>query len=419
MLERALISAFDASEIDEVMLETRDDLAMNNRGVQWLSYEDEDGQKVCIEHLDRTDFLHEPARKWADVGWVARRAWMTRLEMQDRFGGTAWESANFVVRHDDRNMGSADNSEKAGVWEVWSKTDNRVYWVTDGVPTILDHDEPHLQLSRFYPCPRPAYGTRRRRSLVPIPDYVRYGNTLDQISELTTRVYDLLKEVRLKGFFPAGGDIGQAVETAIADQSSASILIPVPAAAFMGAAGGQMVQWLPLAEIATAIQGLLEARGQLIQDFYEISGISDIMRGATDAGETLGAQQLKQHNGSIRVKDKVDELTRIAAETAQIAGEIMAEHFSQKSLMDMSQMQLRTKAEIKKLAGRSWKRPQTRNCAPLGNRPSRQCSRCRASKCPRNRRNRCRRSFRSSSRPSLPNMSRRSKPWARKCQSTP
>ena len=348
MLERALISAFDASEIDEVMLETRDDLAMNNRGVQWLSYEDEDGQKVCIEHLDRTDFLHEPARKWADVGWVARRAWMTRLEMQARFGGTAWESANFVVRHDDRNMGSADNSEKAGVWEVWSKTDNRVYWVTDGVPTILDHDEPHLQLSRFYPCPRPAYGTRRRRSLVPIPDYVRYGNTLDQISELTTRVYDLLKEVRLKGFFPAGGDIGQAVETAIADQSSASILIPVPAAAFMGAAGGQMVQWLPLSEIATAIQGLLEARGQLIQDFYEISGISDIMRGATDAGETLGAQQLKQHNGSIRVKDKVDELTRIAAETAQIAGEIMAEHFSQKSLMDMSQMQLRTKAEIKK-----------------------------------------------------------------------
>lgn len=348
MLERALISAFDASEIDEVMLETRDDLAMNNRGVQWLSYEDEDGQKVCIEHLDRTDFLHEPARKWADVGWVARRAWMTRLEMQARFGGTAWESANFMVRHDDRNMGSADNSEKAGVWEVWSKTDNRVYWVTEGVPTILDHDEPHLQLSRFYPCPRPAYGTRRRRSLVPIPDYVRYGNTLDQISELTTRVYDLLKEVRLKGFFPAGGDIGQAVETAIADQNSASILIPVPAAAFMGAAGGQMVQWLPLSEIATAIQGLLEARGQLIQDFYEISGISDIMRGATDAGETLGAQQLKQHNGSIRVKDKVDELTRIAAETAQIAGEIMAEHFSQKSLMDMSQMQLRTKAEIKK-----------------------------------------------------------------------
>jgi hypothetical protein len=177
----------------------------------------------------------------------------------------------------------------------------------------------------------------------------------------------------------------------------------------MGAAGGQMVQWLPLSEIATAIQGLLEARGQLIQDFYEISGISDIMRGATDAGETLGAQQLKQHNGSIRVKDKVDELTRIAAETAHIAGEIMAEHFSQKSLMDMSQMQLRTKAE----------KPQTRNCAPLGNRPSRQCSRCRASKCPRNRRNRCKRSSSKSNRPSLPSMSRRSKPLARKYQSTP
>jgi hypothetical protein len=37
----------------------------------WLRYETEGGQKVCIEHLDRKDFLHEPARKWAEVGWVA------------------------------------------------------------------------------------------------------------------------------------------------------------------------------------------------------------------------------------------------------------------------------------------------------------------------------------------------------------
>lgn len=351
MLERALTTAFAESEIDEVMLETRDDLALNNRGVQWLTYESDDGQKVCIEHLDRTDFLHEPARKWSDVGWVARRAWMTRAAMAERFKGVEFESANFIVRREAVDQGASDGSAKAGVWEVWSKTDNRVYWVTDGVPTILDEDPPHLNLKGFFPCPRPAYGTRKRRSLVPVPDYLRYGTTLGQISELTTRVYDLLREVRLRGFFPAGGDIGEALETAIADQNSSSILIPVPAAAFIGASGGTLVQWLPLDLVATAIQGLITARQQLIQDFYEISGISDIMRGATDAQETLGAQQLKQQNGSIRVRDKVDELTRIAADTANIAGEIMAEHFSAETLMDMSQMKFRTKAEIKKALG--------------------------------------------------------------------
>ena len=345
MLERVLTATFSDASIDEVMLETRDDLALNNRGVMWVTYED-DG--VCVEHLDRTDFLHEPARKWADVGWVARRAWMTRKEMSDRFGGDDWMQAHFAVQHRAVEEGSSDSSEKAGVWEVWSKTDNRVYWVTPGVAKILDQDKPHLTLKGFFPCGRPAYGTRRRRSLVPVPDYLRYSTTLGQISELTRRVYDLLREVRLKGFFPAGGDIGSALETALADNDSASILIPVPAAVFATSSGGALVQWLPLAEIATAIQGLISARGQLIQDFYEISGISDIMRGATDAAETLGAQQLKQHNGSIRVTDKVDELTRLAAETAGIAGEIIAEHFTQKNLLDMSQMKIRTKSEIKK-----------------------------------------------------------------------
>ena len=347
MVERALVSTFADGDIDEVMLETRDDLALNNRGVQWLTYENDDGQKVCIEHLDRTDFGHEPARKWADVGRVWRRAWMTRREMADRFDGDHYMQANFTIRSEEVSAGSADNSEKAGVYEVWSKPDNRVYWVTPGCAEILDEGEPHLDLRGFFPCPRPAYGTRRRRSLVPVPDYLRYSNTLGQISELTRRIYDLLQEVRLKGFFPAGGDIGAAVETALADQNSASILIPVPAAAFMGSSGGNLVQFLPLAEISTAIQGLIAARGQLIQDFYEISGISDIMRGATDAGETLGAQQLKQHNGSIRVQDKIDELTRLAADTAHIAGEIIAEHFSPETILKMSQMKVRKKSEIK------------------------------------------------------------------------
>ena len=39
-----------------------------------------------IEHLDRADFLHEPARKWQEVGWVAKRAWLTRAEVRKGFG---------------------------------------------------------------------------------------------------------------------------------------------------------------------------------------------------------------------------------------------------------------------------------------------------------------------------------------------
>lgn len=348
MLERCLSSVFTLGGIDETMLQTRDDLAVTNRGVIWLRYDSTDGQKVCIEHLDRTDFRHDSARKWADVNWVARRAWLTQKEMHDRFfttSGNAYLQAAYNVRDDEKD-GMADKSLKAGVWEVWHKAANRVYWVTDGVDVMLDEGEPHLDLEGFFPCPRPAYGTLKRRTLIPIPDYERYSKHFDQIDELTERIYSLLELIRMKGFVPAGGDVGAAVETALKATDS-SIMIPVPGAA-LAQGGGNFIQWMPLAEIATAISGLIDARNQLFQDFYQLSGISDIMRGATDANETLGAQQIKAQYGSIRVRDKIDELQRIARDAAAIAGEIIAEKFSKQTLLDMSQMQIPTKAEVKK-----------------------------------------------------------------------
>lgn len=348
LLERCLSSAFNSNGMDDVMLQVRDDLAIANRGVIWTRYESDDDQRVCIEHLDRTDFLHDPAKKWQDVTWVARRAWMTRREMQNRFeksSGLAWTNAGYVEIDTDK-YGAADKSEKAAVWEVWHKEANRVYWVSEGVPVMLDEGEPHLRLTGFFPCPKPAYGTLKRRSLIPIPDYERYKRHLDQIDEVTKRIYVLLDAIKMKGFVPAGGEIGTAVETALKSNDT-SLIVPIPSAALM-ASSGNFITWLPLAEVAQTIQGLIEARNQLFQDFYQLSGISDIMRGATDAQETLGAQQIKAQYGSIRVRDKIDELQRIARDAGRIAGEIIAEKFSEKTLLNMAQMSMPKKSEIKR-----------------------------------------------------------------------
>src|SRR6185312_6467878 len=81
---------------------------------------------------------------------------------------------------------------------------------------------------------------------------------------------------------------------------------------------------------------------------YQLSGISDIMRGATEAEETLGAQQLKSQYGSVRVRDKIDELQRVARDVARIVPEIASDKFSQKTLLDMSMMEIPTKATIAK-----------------------------------------------------------------------
>ncbi|CDP50697.1 Methyl-accepting chemotaxis protein [Devosia sp. DBB001] len=356
LLERSAISGFERGGIDEAMICTRDDLIFYNRGQIWVTYETDErggGQRICPEHLDRKDFLYPPARKWSDVPWVARRAWLTRTEMRKRFAkrsGDAYKDATLCAPANSSEYdGAADNSRKAGVWEVWHKADNRVYWVAEGVSVMLDESEPHLKLRGFFPCPRPAFGTLRPRTLVPVPDYTRYAGHFKKINQLTARIYALLDMVRMKGLIPAGGDIGTAVEQVMRDNDDHSILIPVPGAALLASGGAaSFVQWLPLADIASAITGLIEARRELFSDYDRLSGISDIMRGETQAEETYGAQRLKSQYGSVRVRDKIDELQRIARDVTEISAEIMAENFSKETLLEMSQMEIPTKAEIAK-----------------------------------------------------------------------
>src|SRR3546814_637118 len=109
-----------------------------------------------------------------------------------------------------------------------------------------------------------------------------------------------------------------------------------------------MIAWLPRDVTATTITGMIEARAQLFADFDRLSGISDIMRGETEADETLGAQRLKSQYGSVRVRDKKDELIRLSRDAARISGEIICDNFTQKELLEISQMDIPTRREVDK-----------------------------------------------------------------------
>lgn len=350
LIERVVNSEFERGGIDMHLREVRDDMALLNRGVLWVTYEAKGGRKsICVDHVDRLDYRHEPVRYWPELGWEARCAWMTERQMRDRFTkldlGTI-KRAGFVTRTSEGRDQEPDDSAKAPVWEVWSKADNRVYWVTEGVDTILDDGPPHLDLRDFFPGPRPAYGTLRRRTLIPVPDYIRYERHLDQINVLTSRIYTLLDQVKRKVLIPGGGDVSEAVQLAYQATDDA-IFIPVPGGG-LTASGSQLAYELPLDQLANAITGLITARTQLFADFDRLSGISDIMRGETEADETLGAQRIKTQYGSVRVKDKTEEIVRLARDAARVSVEIICDKFDQKTLLEISQMTIPTRREVEK-----------------------------------------------------------------------
>lgn len=353
-LERSSNTAFDLSDINSVMTLLRDDLAVVGRGCSWVRYEtkgesETESERIVVEHIDRKDFLHDPARKWSDVDWVARRAYLTRVEMKDRFGDV-WARAAYEVQRKEKDRGAANGQQKAAVWEIWCKSENRVVWVTEGVDELLDEGKPHLKLEGFFPCPQPVYATVQRGSLVPVPDMLFYKDQLEEVNELTGRIHALSEAVQVRGFYPAGaGEIGDAIQTALKSYDNRQVMVPVSNwAAFGSGSAKDTIVWLPTDMVATTIGQLVELRRQIIEDVYQIMGLSDIMRGQTDTGpkKTATEQNLKAQFGSVRIRDKQFELIRVSRDIVRLAAEIMAENFAQKTLLEMSQMQIPTEAEI-------------------------------------------------------------------------
>lgn len=354
LLERCAIVAFDLGHINSIMLQARDDLALTSRGVVWCRYESGKADKsdayysserVCYDFKHRRDFLHSISRSWEEVWWVAAASYMTLDEAGRRFrdsSGDAYQRAEYRVDKDVRDLGGADDRERACVWEIWNKYERRVVWVAKGVDVILDEGDPHLELQDFFPCPRPAYGTCQRRSLVPVPDVLQYKDQLDEIDMLTGRIHALSDVLEAKGFYPAGGaEISEAINQAVSIKTPGRVLVPISNWAAFGGSK-EVIIWLPIDMISQVVTTLVDLRKQVIEDVYQVMGLSDIMRGATEASETLGAQRLKAQYGSSRVRDKQNELARLARDLVRITADIITEKFAPATMIEMSQTQLPT-----------------------------------------------------------------------------
>lgn len=379
LVERNLAYTGDEADIDSIMRAVRDDFLLCARGTVWLRYEADfepldmgvqpsdpaaealpgemgearpeaiSDERVCIDYVHWSDFLHSPARRWKDVTWVARRVPMTDEEMEKRFGPEAMASRAAEGSIGNKGASQAERLENEGkthVWEIWCKSENYTVWIADGSPVALEVSEPPLDLTHFWPCPRPAYGTMSTSSLIPVPDYVYYQQQCEEIDLLTKRINKLTDQLRLKVFYPSGdGAVSPAIEKAMRPEND-MVMVPIPEwAAFTDKGGSKAIVTLPIDEVQKVIVACMQARKQLIEDVYQITGISDIVRGDTQASETATAQRIKSQWGSIRIRDRQAELARFARDIIRLAGEIICDQFQPETLMLVSGIKLPSMAE--------------------------------------------------------------------------
>lgn len=368
VIERGTNTQARLNGMDEVLRQVRDDYLLTARGQAWVRYEARieprdmiagfdpltgeplaesvdhiADERAVPEYVDRRDFRHDPARTWREVGWVARRSFLTRAELLDRFGPIG---ARVGLNHKrDREEERANHEDrepiaKGAVWEIWSKRDNAVLWVAEEAPEVLESAPPHNKFDGFFPCPKPAYGTLTNEDLVPTPDYAFYQDQDEELDRLSKRIYALLDALKLIGFYAGGVDESgsKALQRAF-KSGDENVLVPIQSWAAMGDKGSQIVWW-PVDKVIQVLDGCYAARDRIVQQVYEITGLADIVRGASDPRETLGAQQIKAQWGSIRVRDRQAVLARFAQDLYRLMGEVVAEVFQPETIARMAEIEV-------------------------------------------------------------------------------
>jgi hypothetical protein len=115
-------------------------------------------------------------------------------------------------------------------------------------------------------------------------------------------------------------------------------LIPVKSFAAFAEKGGLKgaVDIVDLGPIAQALQIAFEARENVVQQIYALTGIADIMRGETDAAETATAQGIKARFGAVRLRTTQEDVAIYATELLRLKAQVICGKFSDQTILQMA-----------------------------------------------------------------------------------
>lgn len=298
-------------------------------------------EDVETDWVHHKDFLFNPARVPHEIRWMAQRVQMSREQRDERFAHLGEEVLATIPTKSSRPRDDGDKKEDplavTEVWEIWSKRDKKVFFYVEGFPRVLDVKDDPLGLEDFFPFPEVMVANASTSKLVPRPDWVLYQDQYREIDALTTRISLLREAIRVVGVYDKSTpELKQLLEKAGVNK-----LYPAEQWNSFVEKGGLAgaFQLLPLEPIVGAITSLRENRAELIQDLFQVTGMSDIMRGqASSVGVTATEQAIKARFGSVRMQALQDRVAKFATDTQRIRAEIIAKHFDPQTILDRSNL---------------------------------------------------------------------------------
>ena len=298
-----------------------------------------------VDYIHWRDFGHSQARTWEEVTCVWRWVYMTREALAERFGD---EMARKIPLDQGPEPLNAYNEAKrtynrAKICELWDKETQKVYWFCKGMPQMIDVRDDPLGVEGFFPCPKPLYATTTSDTLVPVPDFLLYQDQAMELDILSDRIDGLVKALRVRGVY----DSSQPALQRLMTEGDNNALIPVDKWMAFSEKGGLKgsIDLLPLDTLANALIQCYRAREDIKSQIYEITGISDIIRGTSFASETATAQQIKGQYAGLRLRSMQEDVALFASELIRLKAQVMCMHYQPQTILAYAAAQQMTPAD--------------------------------------------------------------------------
>ncbi len=309
---------------------------------------------ICIDSKKWNRVLFGYCEKWSEMPWIAFEQNIDQVEAVRLFGQEIAAKIKFTrdnVGPDDDDKSASDEDGKQGgrktavIYQIWDKSGGKmVRYVSkhyeDG---FLKVEADPLELSGFYPIPRPLQFLASSDNQ-PVAPYAFYKEQAEEINELTKRIKRLAKAIKARGVYDS--ELGDDIKNLMDGVDNE--MIPADKSAALAAQNGfqNAIWFMPIEQMVAVLQQLYAAREQCKQVIYEITGISDIIRGSTVATETATAQNIKSQWGTMRLQRLQREVQRYARDLLRIMLEMAASKFSESTWVQMTGLPYATSEQV-------------------------------------------------------------------------
>jgi hypothetical protein len=334
LLERSISVQIDDNRLDAEVEGSSQDAFVAGRGVVRVRFEADtegekvSGEKITFETVSWRDYREGPATRWDNVPWVAYRVVMSE-ETFERF------SDKELLNSQESKEIEANDDDKGDIitWEVWDKVDKKVYFVREDDERIIKAIDDPLGLPGFFPQGQPVDPIRLTGKRIPVCPYEIYKKLAKQLDRLSKRIEKITSGMKVRGM--VAGNATGLVDLSNAEDNEIKVVKDLEQLVQNGGLE-KSIAWWPVEQAAKVLEYLDAQRDQTKAAIYEITGISDIVRGASNAGETATAQQIKTQWGSLRIKKMQLLIERQVRDIFVIMSHIIATKFSPETLQAMT-----------------------------------------------------------------------------------